>query len=99
MKKRITQTFLVIAISLFIAIISTYLHYYNLAEGDFPSHNISYENPDQEDLFIGQQSESKVFISSAFSITFPPGVDLLEHFPNFPFIICSLGQKTSVLRC
>jgi hypothetical protein len=99
MRRRVTQTFLVIAISLLIPIISTYFHYYDLSEADFLSHDISYENPDQEDLFMGQQSESKVFISSAFSITFPPGVDLLEQIPNFPFIICSLDQKTSVLRC
>jgi hypothetical protein len=99
MKKRITQTFLVIAISLFIPIISTYLHYYDLEETDFLSNSMSYENPDQENLFIDQKSDSKLFLPSAFSIVFPSAIDLLEQPSHFPFTICSVDQIALVLRC
>jgi hypothetical protein len=99
MKKGITQTFLVIAISLFIPIISTYLHYYDLAETDFLSNYISYENPDQENLFINQPSDSKVFIPNAYSNVFPWVIGLLEQSFHFPSTICSLDQKALVLRC
>ena len=99
MKRRIAQTFCVIAISIFIPIISTYLSYYNLAEADFLSQDISYENPDQENLSIDQQGESKLLISSTVPIIFPPATDLLEQLLYFPSATCCLNQKTAVLRC
>jgi len=90
---------LIISISLFIPIISTYLHYYDLVETDLLSNPISYENPDQESLLIDQQSDSKVFMLSGFSFTFPSAIDLLEQSSHPPFTICSLDKKTHVLRC
>ena len=99
MKRRIVQTFWIIAISLFIPIISTYLSYYNLAEADFLSHDISYENSDQENLSIDQKDEAKLLISSTVPIIFPSATDLLELFLYFPSATCRLDQKTAVLRC
>lgn len=99
MKRRVTQTFVVIAISLFIPIISTYFDCCNLAEADFLSCDLSYENPDQDSLSIDQQNESKVFLSSAFSILFDPGIILFQQLSHFPFTLCSLDQETFILRC
>jgi len=99
MRKRVTQTFLVIAISLLIPIISTYFNYYDLSEADFLSHDISYENPDQESLFINQQNESKAFITSAFPTGLTPVINLLEQSLHLSLIICFLDQNTFVLRC
>jgi hypothetical protein len=98
-KRRLTQIFLVILISLSIPLFSAYLDYYDLAEGDFLFCDIGFENPDQENLLIDQQSESKVFISSAFSTMLPPAIDFLEQFTHFSFPTCSLDQKTFILRC
>jgi hypothetical protein len=99
MKRGIIQTFLVIAISLFIPIFPAYLHYCNLAEADLLSLDLCIENPDQENLLIDQQNESKVFISSSFCIIFASGINFLEQLFRFPFTKYFLDQKTSVLRC
>jgi hypothetical protein len=99
MKRRLIQIFLVIIISLFIPISLAYLNYYNLAKADFISLDLSFENPDQENLLLDQQNESKVFILSAFSILFPSGINLLKKFPPFFLTMCFSDQKTFVLRC
>jgi hypothetical protein len=99
MKKRLTQVFLVILITLSISLLSAYLDYYDLAEADFLSRNISFENPDQENLSIDQRVEFKVFISSAFSLIFHEVIDLSEKFPRFTFTRFSFDQKTFILRC
>jgi len=99
MKRRLTQVFLVILITLSISLLSAYLDYYDLAEADFLSWNIVFENPDQENLLLDQQIEFKVFISSVFSLIFREIIDLSEHLPRFTFTRYSLDQKTFIPRC
>jgi len=101
MKKRLrlTQFFLAILISIFIPLFSAFLDYYELADADFLSRNINFENPDQENLLIDQHDEFKVFISCASPNRFLPELELLEQFPLSPSATCSLDQKTFVLRC
>jgi hypothetical protein len=99
MKRGVIQTLLVIAISLFLLIFPTCLHYYDLVEADFLCVDLGFENPDQEIPLMIEQNESKVFISSAFSIVFPLEIILFEQFHHFPITVCSLDQKTFVLRC
>jgi hypothetical protein len=99
MKRRLTQVFLVILITLSISLLSAYLDYYDLAEADFLSRNISFENPDQENLSIDQRVEFKVFISSVFSLIFHEVIDLSEQFLRFTFTRFSFEQKTFILRC
>jgi hypothetical protein len=99
MKRGLTQILLFILITLFIPLYSAYLDYCDLAEADLLCCDMSFENPDQENLLIDQQDESKVFLSSGFSMHFPPGIDLLEQLPYLSFTTCSLDQKTFILRC
>ncbi len=101
MKKRIKriQAILIIALSFSLTLFSTYILYHNLAQADFLSSDLSFENPDQEDLFIRQQAESKLFVSNPFSILFLPGVNLFGHLPYFSFSTPSFDQKALILRC
>lgn len=99
MKRRVIQTFLLIAISLFIPIFQAYFHYYDLAEADFLSLDLSFESPDQEISLIIKQNESKIFLSSASCIIFRLKIILAEQFLHSPFILCSFDQKALILRC
>jgi hypothetical protein len=99
MKRRLTQTFLVIAISLFIALFSAYHVYLDLVDADFFSSDINFGNSDQENPLADQHNESKIFLSGTFSIRFSPPLGLLEQLPLLPFITWSLDQKASILRC
>jgi hypothetical protein len=99
MKRKPSQIFLVIVISLSILVFSTYYEYYTLAAADFISHNLKLENFDQEYLSAANQSELKVYGSGGFL----KGFQLLtclygQSFHLFSQIL-SLDQKTLVLRC
>lgn len=98
-RKRMIQIVLVFLISFSILLLSAYLDYCDLREADFLSRDISFENPDQDNLLTDQHNESKVLISSAFPIGFPPGIDFLEPFSLFNFPTYSPDSKTFVLRC
>lgn len=99
MKRRLPQTFLVIAISLFIALFSAYHVYLDLDDADIFSSEINFGNPDQENLLPDQHNASKIFLSGTSSIRFSTPLGLLGQVPLLSFITCSLDQKTSVLRC
>ena len=99
MKRRLTQIVLAILITLSISLLSAYLDYYDLAEADFLSRNVSFENPDQENLLIDQQIEFKVFISSAFSLIIHEVTDFSNHLPRLTLEAPSLEQKITILRC
>jgi len=99
MKRRPTQIVLVILITLSISLLLAYRDYYDLAEADFLSWNMRFENPDQENLLLDQQIEFKVFISNVFSLIFHEVIDLSEHLPRFTFPQPSFNQKAFILRC
>jgi hypothetical protein len=99
MKIRLTQTFLVIAISLFIPLVSTYHVYFDLADADFFSGDINLGNFDQENLLADQDNESKIFLSDVSSVRSAPILSFLEKFPLLSLKICSPDQMTFVLRC
>ena len=100
MKRKPVRIFLIIVISFSIPLLfSAYFLYYNLAEADFLSSDLVIENPDQEHILLGEQNESKAFISSAFPIIFPQEIILFEQSHHFPSIICSRDEKTFILRC
>jgi hypothetical protein len=99
MKRKPIQIFLIIAISLFILVSSTYGQYYTLASADFISRDLKLENFDQEYLFATNQSEFKVYGSDGVF----KGFHLLaclygQSFHLFSQIL-SLDQKNLVLRC
>jgi len=99
MKRRLTQIVFVILITLSISLLLAYHDYDDLAEADFPSRNISFGNPDQENLLIDQQIEFKVFISSAFSLMIHEVIDFSKHLPRLAFEAPSFDQKILILRC
>jgi len=99
MKRRLTQIVLVILITLSISLLLAYRDYYDLAEADFPSRNMSFGNSDEENLLIGQQIEFKVFISSAFSLMIHEVINFSKHLPHLTFEAPSFDQKILTLRC
>jgi hypothetical protein len=99
MKRRLIQTLLVIVISSFILVFPAYLHYSNLAGAKLLSTDLSFENPDQEDVFSDQQSQSKTFVSIVFEIKFLPGTNLHGQMSRFCFLSSFLDQETLILRC
>ena len=99
MKRRLTQIVLAILITLSISLLSAYLDYYDLAEADFLSWNMRFENPNQENLLLDQQIEFKAFISSVLSLIFHEVIDLSEQLPRLTFTGSSFDQKTFILRC
>jgi hypothetical protein len=102
MKKRRfkkTQSFLIITISLSIAVFPACLHYYNLVEADFLSPTLSFENPDQENLPIIHLTKLKASGLSGFPAGFLQETFLCEQITCLAFQTQSLCQKTPVLRC
>jgi hypothetical protein len=101
MKKRFKgiEIFLVIAISLFILALPTYLRCTKLSQTKFISSDLSFENPGQEEGLPNNEKELKVYGSSAFLIIFFLGTNLFEQSSHlFPQSL-SLRQKAFVLRC
>jgi hypothetical protein len=99
MKKMLIQISLVIVICSFTLVFPAYLRCSNLAGAKLLSTDLSFENPDQEDVFSGQQNEPKTFVSIVFLIKLPPGNNLFAQISRFCSLTSFLDQKTSVLRC
>ncbi len=101
MKRRLklTQSLFVILISIFIPLLSAYVDYSDLADVDFPSHDRSFENPEQVDLLVAQQNEPKLFTLGFCSITLRPGIGFLEQTSQTTSQTPSPEQETTFLRC
>jgi hypothetical protein len=99
MKRKPIQILLVIVISAFTLFSPAYLRCSNLAGAKFLSTDLSFENPDQEDVFLGQQNQSKTFVSTVLLIKLLPGTDLHGQTSRFCSLASFLDQKTLILRC
>jgi hypothetical protein len=99
MKRKAVLIFLVIIISAFTAVLPAYLRCSNLRKAKLLSTDLSFESLDEEDLLIGPQKQSKVFVSSAFSIMFHLGTNVFEHISCFSYPVSSLNQTSMILRC
>jgi hypothetical protein len=99
MKRKPIQTFLVIAISAFILVFPAYLRSSNLAGVRLFSTDLSFENPDQDDIFPYQHNQSKAFVSSVLTIKLLPGTILFDQISRFWFLVSILDQKALLLRC
>jgi hypothetical protein len=99
MKRKLVQISLVIAICAFTLVFPAYLRCSNLAGAKLLSTDLSFENPDQEDVFFGQQNESKTLVSIVFLIRLPPGTNLFDQISRFCSLTSFLDQKTLILRC
>jgi hypothetical protein len=91
--------FLVIAMSLFILALPTYLRCTSLSETKFASSDLGFENPGQENGLPDNETELKVFGPSAFSTTFLLSTNLFEQSSHLFSQALSLRQTTFVLRC
>jgi len=99
MKRKTAQTFLIIAISLYVLVSSTYGQYYALASADFISVRLKLENFDQEYLSANNQSELKDTRSTGFSKSFQLSTYLFEQSFHPFFQVLPLDQKNLFLRC
>ena len=101
MKKRFKsiQIFLVIAVSLFMVALPSYLRCTNLSETKFVSFDLSFENPDQKDGPFDNETEWKAFGPTAFSIIFLLGTNLFDRSSYLFSHALSDRQILFVLRC
>jgi hypothetical protein len=97
MKTKLIQIFLVIVICTLVS--PAYLRCSNLAGAKLLSTDLSFENPDQDDLFSGRQNQLKTFVSTVFLTKFLPGTNLFCQTSRFCSLTPLLNQKTSILRC
>jgi hypothetical protein len=91
-------------ISLFVPVLSGYLLYCDIAEGDLYSPEATYENADIDDLFLLPvcQNQLKFFGSIESNALFPvflPETNAIEQVSPFCSLLSYLEQKTLVLRC
>ena len=95
--KRMNFT-LILAISIFIPLFSTYLQYNNLSGTAIFLAEMGFEDPGDEDLLL-LQGESKSLVPASFSIILLLGTHLIEQ-PRFLSIrLTSDTQNQSILRC
>jgi hypothetical protein len=99
MKRKPVLIFLVIVISVFIAVLPAYFRCSDLKRAKVLSTDLSFESLDEENLLIDRQKQSKVFVSSAFFIIFHLGTNVLEHISCFSCPSFSLNQTSMILRC
>jgi len=99
MRKRSIKNCLVIVISCLILIISISLRFSNLTEIKLFSTDLILDDSGDVDHLEGKQHALSTFLSSILSIIFHPRVDLIEHFPLFPFESTSYSQNELILRC
>ena len=99
MRSKPARTFLIIAISLYILVSSTYGQYYSLAAADFISLQPKLENFDQEYLSAANQSELKMYGSGGFLKGFQLLTCLFGQSFHLLSQVLSPDQKNLVLRC
>jgi hypothetical protein len=99
MKKKPIQIFLVIAVSVFILVFPAYFCCSNLAGVKLLSTDLSFENPDQDDIFSYQNNQSKAFVSSVLTIKLLPETIRFDQIARFWFLASFLDQKVLSLRC
>jgi hypothetical protein len=89
---------LVLAISLLIPFFSTYSGYDNLSESILLSNEISFEDPDDEDLSI-LQNESRNSLPATFFEILPHGSYILEEPCFISSRLASRSHAKPILRC
>ena len=97
MKRKPVLIFLVTVISAFIVVLPAYFRCSNLKRAKLLSTDLSFESLGDENLLI--EKLSKVFVSSAFSITFHLGANVFQHISCFSYPTFSLDQTPMILRC
>ena len=98
------QILLALVISLSIPVLSGYLLYCDLAEDDFLSPNLKFENTDIDDLFLLPDCPNylKPFESIGSNVLLNvifPETSVFEQLSPLSYQFSSLVQKSLVLRC
>lgn len=99
MDRKHFQISLALVTSFFILVFPAYLRFADLADDNLFSSDLSFENPDGENLLIDHQNGPKVFVSSIFFSTIFLEINLFGHIPRFPSLTVPFDQKAFVLRC
>ena len=99
MKRKPFQIFLVIVICTITLVFPSYLRSSNVAGAKSVSTDLSFENPDQDDLFSGQRNQSKTCVSTVLPIKLLPETNLFCQISRFCSLTSLLNQKTLTLRC
>jgi len=99
MKRKPFQIFLVIAICTITLAFPAYLRCSILTGTKPGSDDLSFENPDQDDLSSGQQNQLKTCVSTVLLIKLLPGTNLFCQISRFCSLTSFLSQKTLILRC
>ena len=99
MKRKPFQIFLVIVIGTITLVFPAYLRSSNLGGVKSVSADLSFENPDQDDLFSDQQNQSKTCVPTVSLIKLLPGTSLFCQISRFCSLTSFLNQKTLILRC
>ena len=89
---------LMLGISLLIPLLPAYSLYVDLSGTALLSSDISFEDPDGEDLSTCQ-NEYKVFVPTLSSNVLPPWTHLGRESSLFLSALTSYAQRTLVLRC
>jgi hypothetical protein len=89
---------LILGISLLIPIIISYSFYVDLSGTALLSSDMSFEDPEDEDLSTCQD-EFKVFVPTIFSNSLLPGAHFNRGTSLFSSPLTSYTQITPVLRC
>lgn len=98
MRRGGVQILLAIVISFLIPISSAYPYYRNSIEADFHSADLSFENPDADDVMIDHH-ELQVLGGSGISNAPVPFVNSFNEPFRFFSQIAFLYHDTSILRC
>jgi hypothetical protein len=94
--KKVLILTVVVVISLFLGT-STYLKYYGLLEADILASNLSFENPDLENLFADHKNQMNLIPPSASDNTQTGNISENHFYCFLPKP--SLDRKNPVLRC
>ena len=96
-RKHKIQILLVIAISLLLPLLSTYMDYYVIMEADFLSPYPKFENTDLDCLLLCKKQTFTALIG--FSYAFSVASNLNGHFSCSYYQVTFPQAKTLVLRC
>jgi hypothetical protein len=70
-----------------------------LARAKLPSMDLSFVDPDQEDVYPDQQDQTKAVVASAIIGGMLPGNSLSKQSSHFCFFPSFVDQKILILRC
>jgi hypothetical protein len=99
MKRNPIQIFLVIAVSTFILVSPTYPRSPNLGGASHLSADLSFESPDQDDIFSDQPGQAKAFLSTTLTTKSLPEAILFDQISRFLLLASFPDHKASILRC